>query len=172
LIAQVLPKFGDRLRHSISATTREPRSGERDGVNYHFWTQERFERGLQPENSSDTLPFSGIITTEHRATGVEPFRFRGIGVILDVDVQGMEQLRRTCPDGLTVFSIRRLENSKAASTPWNRIRGAIQRRLETLDEIERAGEFDVRLLNGDVDKAAEKLCGLSAANLKRQTNRR
>src|SRR5438477_5436265 len=46
LIRRVLPLFAGRLRHSISATTREQRDGEEDGVEYHFWTRDRFQRGI------------------------------------------------------------------------------------------------------------------------------
>jgi guanylate kinase len=44
LIRRALEVFDGRLRHSVSATTREMRPGEADGVNYHFWTRERFEK--------------------------------------------------------------------------------------------------------------------------------
>jgi len=174
LIARVLPKFGDRLRHSISATTREPRIGEQDGVNYHFWTKERFEQGIA---AGDFLEYATVFGNHYYGTPrseVEPFRLRGVGVILDVDVQGADQLRRTSPDGLTVF----LDTPPGEFERRLRLRGtesedAIQRRLETARrEVERAGEFDVRLLNDDVDLAAEQLCEIIRRQFAATTNRR
>src|SRR5262245_39798963 len=76
------------LRLSVSATTRRPRPGERDGVDYHFWTRERFEQEL----AAGAFLEHAIVHGEHRygtlRAEVEPFLRDGTGVILDIDVQG------------------------------------------------------------------------------------
>lgn len=162
LIARVLPKFDGRLRHSISATTREPRDGEQDGVDYHFWTREQFERGIA---AGDFLEYATVFGNHYYGTPrseVEPYRSRGIGVILDIDVQGAAQLRRSCPDGFTVFLVtppgefeRRLR-LRATDTE-----DAIKRRLETAkQEMDRAGEFDVQLMNDRIDDASARLVAI------------
>ena len=93
---------------------------------------------------------------------VEPHRARGLGVILDIDVQGADQLRATCPDGFFVF----LETPPGEFERRLRERGteseeAIRRRLEAArSEVARAGEFDLRLMNDDVDRAAAELCAV------------
>src|SRR5688500_624636 len=75
------------LRMSVSATTRDRRPGEQDGVEYHFWDRERFERevaaGAFLEWAEVHGRYYGTLQGE-----VEPYRRQGIGVILDIDVQG------------------------------------------------------------------------------------
>src|SRR5262245_47436068 len=89
---------GDLPLHlSVSATTRKPRRGEVDGVNYYYWTREQFEREIQAgaflEYADVYGNYYGTLVRE-----VGPYRERGDGVILDIDVQGAAQVRRKCPD--------------------------------------------------------------------------
>src|SRR5436309_11636858 len=81
------------LRLSVSATTRRPRPGEKDGVQYHFWSRERFlqekEAGAFLESAEVHGQYYGTLKRE-----VEPYREQGKGVILDIDVQGAAQIRR------------------------------------------------------------------------------
>ena len=160
LIRRALDVFGDQLRHSVSATTRERRAGERDGVDYHFWTRERFEAGIA---SGEFLEYATVFGRHYYGTPrdeVEPYRARGVGVILDVDVQGAAQLRHTCPDAYSVF----LDTPAGAFEKRLRDRGtdseaAIQRRLaEARLELARAHEFDRRIVNDDLPRAADELC--------------
>jgi guanylate kinase len=90
------------LRSSVSATTRAPRSGERDGVEYHFWTHERFQEQVRAGAFLEWAEVHGQAYGTLREE-VEPYRARGVGVILDIDVQGAEQVRRACPDNCSVF---------------------------------------------------------------------
>ena len=160
LVARALEEFGPRLRHSVSATTRPKRPGEVDGVHYHFWTRERFEREVA---AGAFLEFATVHGKDYYGTPrseVEPYRAAGTGVILDIDVQGAEQLRRLYPDALTVF----VEAPPGEYERRLRARGteseeAIRRRMETARrELARAHEFDRRLLNDDLDRAAAELC--------------
>jgi len=160
LIRRALEVFGDRLRHSVSATTREKRPGEADGVNYHFWTRDRFEAGIA---AGEFLEYATVFGRHYYGTPrseVEPYRARGVGVILDIDVQGAAQLRHTCPDAYSVF----LDTPAGAYERRLRERGteteeAIQRRLaEARVELARAHEFDRRIVNDDLVRAADELC--------------
>jgi guanylate kinase len=160
LIQMAVRVFGPRLRHSVSATTREPRKGEVDGVHYHFWTRERFEAAI---TAGQFLEYATVFGKHYYGTPrseVEPYRQQGIAVILDIDVQGASQLRRKCPDGYFVF----LETPPGEYERRLRERGtdsdeAIQRRLaEARVELARAREFDHRIINDDRDRAAAELC--------------
>lgn len=162
LIRRVIALFGGRLRHSISATTRKPRSGECDGVDYHFWTKERFERGIA---AGEFLEYARVFGNDYYGTPrseVEPFRKQGIGVILDIDVQGASQLRRNSPDGFSIF----LETPPGEYERRLRERGtdsesAILRRLaEAREEVRQASEFNARLLNDSLDRAATELSAI------------
>jgi len=174
LIGRALVEFGPRLHHSISSTTREPREGERDGVDYHYVSRDQFEAGIA---NGEFLEFATVFGRDYYGTPrteVEPFRRRGAGGILDIDVQGAEQIRHTCPDAFTVFVLtppgayeRRL---LARGTETGE---SIERRLETARaEVDRAHEFDYRLLNDDVDRAAGELCDLIGRLFEGQLNGR
>jgi guanylate kinase len=160
LIRRALEMFGPRLRHSVSATTRDVRPGEVDGVHYHFWTRERFERGIADD---EFLEFAIVHGKDYYGTPrseVETHRAEGTGVILDVDVQGAEQLRRLYPDAFTVFVTTPAgEYERRLRARGTESEDAIRRRLQTAArELARAGEFDRQLLNDDLDRAAAELC--------------
>ena len=160
LIRRALAVFGDQLRHSVSATTRDPRPGEVPGADYHYWSRERFEAAI---TNGELLEYATVFGQHYYGTPrseVEPFRARGIGVILDIDVQGADQLRHTCPDAYFVF----LNTPAGAYERRLRERGtdseeAIQRRLaEARVELARAHEFDRQIVNDDLPRAAGELC--------------
>jgi guanylate kinase len=160
LIQMAVRVFGPRLRHSVSATTREPRKGEVDGVHYHFWTREQFEAAIE---AGDFLEYATVFGKHYYGTPrseVEPYRRQGVAVILDIDVQGASQLRHKCPDGYFVF----LETPPGEYERRLRERGtdseeAIARRLaEARVELAQAREFDRRIINDDRDRAAAELC--------------
>ena len=160
LIARAVEAFAPWLRHSVSATTRAPRRGEVDGIDYHFWTRERFEAGVAKGEFLEHATVFGRHSYGTPRAEVEPYRARGMGVILDIDVQGAAQLRRTCSDAYSVF----LDTPPGEYERRLRERGtesdeAIQRRLaEARVELARAGEFHRRIVNDDVARAADELC--------------
>lgn len=147
------------LRASVSATTRPPRDGEEDGKHYHFWTRDRFERALREGAFLEHAEVHGNYYGTLRAE-VEPYRERGTGVLLDIDVQGAEQVRRRCPEAVTVFL-------KAASPAVleARLRGrrteseeAIRRRLAAAAREEaHSGEYQHLLVNAGLDETVAAL---------------
>lgn len=162
LIRRALNVFGPELRHSVSATTRPRREGEIDGVDYHFWTKQRFQEGIATREFLEYATVFGKYDYGTPRTEVESHRLRGIGVVLDIDVQGADQLRRTCPDGFFIF----LETPAGEYERRLRDRGtdseeAIQRRLESArSELARVQEFHARLVNDDVERAVDEFCSL------------
>src|SRR4051794_1735216 len=102
IVARLLQAADSPLRLSVSATTRPPRPGERDGVHYHFWTRERFQREIEAGGFLEWAEVFGNYYGTPRSE-VEPFRARGVGVILDIDVQGAAQVRAQCPDAVSIF---------------------------------------------------------------------
>src|SRR5262249_35812009 len=93
LIHEVLRDPPGPLRLSVSATTRPPRANEVDGVDYYFWTIDRFMQELHAggflEHATVHGHNYGTLKSE-----VDPYRRQGLGVILDIDVQGAEQVRK------------------------------------------------------------------------------
>jgi guanylate kinase len=147
------------VRLSVSATTRPPRPGEQDGVQYHFWTRQRFEAAVQGGVFLEHAEVFGNLYGTPRSE-VEPYRAAGTGVILDIDVQGAAQVRQKYPEVVTIF----LQTSSLA-TYEKRLRErhteneeAIQRRLQgARRELARSGEYQHQVINDDLDAAVTEL---------------
>lgn len=158
LVARLMKEIPDAFL-SISATTREPREGEVDGVHYHFISKDEFSRIAESNGFLEWAHY----TKASYGTPLEPV-IRGIEdgkqVILEIDVQGAFQVRERMPEAHLVFieppSFEELEK---------RLRGrgtedeeAIQKRLETAKvELSRKMEYDIRLVNDDLEKATREL---------------
>lgn len=141
------------VRRAITATTRRPRPGELDGRDYHFWTDDRFMAAL---NGDEMLEFAHVYGADYYGTPraeVDPYRDRGTGVVLVIDVQGAAQIRAKYPgDCRTIFLVcgwEQLETrlrSRGTEDP-----DKLARRLDTARrELERAAEFDAVLVNDDL----------------------
>jgi guanylate kinase len=144
---------------SVSATTRAPRQGEQEGVNYFFFSRERFEQQVQEGGFLEWAEFAGNLYGTPRQP-VEQHLAAGRPVLLEIELEGARQVRRSFPAGFQLFikppSFEELER---------RIRGrgtdseeAIQRRLQRARiELAAEQEFDAALVNGDLDQALMEL---------------
>jgi guanylate kinase len=150
------------LELSVSATTRPPRPGERDGVDYHFLDEPEFERRLARSDFMEHAEYSGHSYGTLRSE-VEPRLERGIGVVLEIEVQGARQVRSRMPEAVLVFvapptpgDLR--ERLKARGTDSNE---QIDRRLQVArEELEARREFRHVIVNDRVDRAADELVRL------------
>jgi guanylate kinase len=150
------------LRKSISVTTRLPRGNEQDGVDYHFWTCERFQEDRDRGGFLEWAPVHGNYYGTPRSE-VEPHLACGIAVVLVIDVQGAAQVRASCPGSVSIF---------LKTSTWElleqRLRGRrtesedrIKLRLENAKaELKRSGEYDYQVLNDDLDSCVARLCEL------------
>ncbi|TCD54918.1 guanylate kinase [Alloscardovia theropitheci] len=149
---------------SISATTRDPRPGEVDGVNYFFKTEQEF---LDMEARGEFLETATVHGTHHYGTPVAPVLEHleaGDPSMLEIDVQGVHKVRARAQElGLNpvfVFlappSFEELESRlKGRGTETEEQQ---QRRLQTArHELELEGEFDVVIVNDQVERAAQEL---------------
>lgn len=144
---------------TVSATTRSPREGERDGVSYHFLSEEAFEDLVRKGGFYEWAQVHGhrygTLTSE-----VERLLARGLSVVLEIDVQGGLQVRRNNPDAVLVFieppSFEVLEaRLRGRGTEDEKI---IQTRLANAKrEMEFADSYDVRIVNDSLDDALRKL---------------
>ncbi|MGL6095818.1 MAG: guanylate kinase [Fimbriiglobus sp.] len=148
------------LRRAVTATTRDPRPGEIDGIHYHFWAVDEFRAAL---DAGEMLEHAVVHGRDYYGTPrseVDPHRAAGTGVILVIDVQGAEQVRGLYPgDHLSVFlappSFDDLRNRLEGR---NEAPDRIERRLQTArDEMTRAAEFDRRIVNAELAAAAGEL---------------
>jgi guanylate kinase len=159
-------------RLSVSATTRSPRPGERDGVHYHFWTPERFAaeraRGAFLEWAEVHGHCYGTLRSE-----VEPYRRQGLIVVLDIDVQGARQVRGHCPDAAAVFvrasSLGEYERRLRRRATEDE--AALRRRVAAARaELAHADEYDFQVVNDDLDAAVARFRAVLEEVLKRETH--
>ena len=147
---------------SVSATTRDPRPGERDGSEYHFLSAEDFDRRVCEGEFLEWAEYSGNrygtlrSEVERRAQGGTP-------VVLEIEVQGARQVRVTMPEAVRIFI-----EPPSPEVLRERLVGrgtdaadVIERRLEEArKELRAKEEFGHRVVNDDVDRAANELAGI------------
>ncbi|WP_028471592.1 guanylate kinase [Nocardioides alkalitolerans] len=148
---------------SVSATTRPPRPGEEHGVHYWFVSDAEFDRMIEAD---DLLEWAVVHKAARYGTPrgpVDQALAAGRPAMLEIDLQGARQVRRTMPDALFVFLkppsweelVRRLVG-RGTETEAERTR-----RLETAkDELAAEREFDVTIVNHEVPVAAAELVAL------------
>ncbi len=159
VIARLLEVCDLPLHVSVSATTRAPRPGEKDGIHYHFWSMTRFESAVAAGEFLEWARVHGNCYGTLK-TEVDSYRRRGTGVILDIDVQGAAQVRKVCPDAVTVFlrtsSLETYEARLRARNTENE--EAIQRRVSgARRELDRIAEYQYQVVNDDLDTAVADL---------------
>lgn len=144
---------------SISVTTRPPRAGEVDGVHYCFASSEKFQSLVESDGLLEWAEYSGNYYGTPRAT-VEEHIAHGDQVILEIDVQGGFQVREKFPTAHLVFieppSLEVLEKRlRGRGTETDEV---IATRMEAARvELSHKMEYDIRLVNDDLDEAASSL---------------
>lgn len=154
------------LELSTSATTRAPRAGEVDGVDYHFLAREEFDRRVAAGRFLEHATYSGNRYGTLR-TEVEERIARGAPVVLEIEVQGARQIRATMPEAVQIFigppepaDLRRRLEGRGADDPET-----IAARLAVAEqELEAQGEFPHTVVNDDVERAAEELAAIVRAH--------
>ena len=163
-----------QVRHSISCTTRAPRPGEQDGREYHFVDIPAFcamrHRGEFIEWAEVHGNFYGT-----SRVWIESQMRAGCDMLLEIDWQGAQQVRRLFPAATTIFI---LPPSTAELERRLRARGqdaeeVIQRRVAAaLGEMRHVGEFDFVIINKDLQTASEDLAAVVRAARLRLTSQR
>ena len=153
MLEEILKHNG--FRCSISATTRNPREGEKDGVNYHFITREEFEKKITEnaflEYAEYCGNYYGTLLTE-----VDDYLEKGIDVILEIEVQGAMKLREKRPDAIFIFiappsinELRRRLNKRGTETAE-----VIEERISKASgEISLAPKYDYIIVNAALEDA-------------------
>ena len=158
LVARLLHDVPDTWL-SISATTRQPREGEEDGVNYYFVDRKGFDEMVENEQLLEWAEYSGNCYGTPLAS-VEEQMALGKQVILEIDVQGALQVRERMPQAHLVFidapSMEELERRLVGRGTEDE--QTIQRRLDAArGEREKRNEYDFVLVNDDLEEAAARL---------------
>jgi len=161
LIRELCSRIPD-LELSISATTRKPRKGEEDGVDYHFLTPEDFESRRDAGDFLEWANYSGNQYGTLRSE-VERRTERGAPVVLEIEVQGARQVRETMPEAVRIFIeppspeiLRERLVGRGTDAP-----DVIEMRLEEAEkELLAKDDFTHRVTNDDVERAANELAGI------------
>lgn len=148
---------------SVSATTRAPRPGEVDGVHYRFVSDEEFDSMVAEDQLLEWAVVHKLARYGTPRGPVEEALAQGRPAMLEIDLQGARQVRRTMPEALFVFlappSFEELERrlvGRGTETAEER-----ERRLTTArEELAAESEFDVTIVNHEVHAAAEELVNL------------
>jgi guanylate kinase len=156
------------LELSVSATTRHPRPGEEDGVDYHFLTQEEFEQRAAAGEFVEHASYSGNRYGTLRSE-LERRLKAGVPVVLEIEVQGARQVRSTLPDAFQVFiappsveALRARLVGRGTDEP-----DQVDERLRTAErELEAQPEFARVVVNDRLEQATDQLAEIVAAELR------
>jgi guanylate kinase len=156
---------------SVSATTRAPRPGERDGVDYHFVAEPEFRRMIAAGELIEWAEVHGCLYGTP-LSNVRRAQEQGEFLILDIDVQGAAQIREHVPEAVHVFILPPSgdELCQRLSSRGSEDDEARRRRLSNArDEIHRAGTFDYLVVNDHLEQAVDAIEGVLMAEAHRVT---
>lgn len=164
VIAQLLRTRPD-IYFSVSFTTRAPRSGEVDGVNYNFVDRETFEAMI---GRGEFLEYAQYVGNYYGTSlkVIEEKRDAGIDVLLDIEVQGAAKVRAKCPDAVMIFLLPpsfeelscRLHGRGTDSEEV--IAGRLQKAREECREVT---HYDFLVINDTVDRAVDQITAILVA---------
>lgn len=153
------------LYFSVSATTRQPRPGEENGVHYHFLTMDMFRDWIEQGEFLEHAEFVGNCYGTPRKYVYEAMD-RGQDVILDIEVQGAMQVAEKMPEVVRIFiappswsELERRLTARGTDTP-EKIRGRLDRAKE---EVKLAGTYDYFVINDSVENAVRELNAIMTA---------
>ena len=164
VISELLGERSD-IHFSVSYTTRQPRVGEADGVNYRFVSQEDFEGMIERGELLEYAQYVG----HYYGTSLKVIRDQldaGVDVLLEIDVQGASTVRKKCPDAVLIFVMppsfeelsRRLHGR--ATDDEEVIQGRLKRAMEEYQQIPL---YDYLVINDSVPNATREILSILTA---------
>lgn len=173
VIAELLGERKD-IYFSVSFTTRNPRVGEADGVNYNFVSREEFERMIAADELLEYAQYVG----NYYGTSLKVIQDKlaaGIDVLLDIEVQGAAKVRSKCPEAVLIFIIppsfeelsRRLHGRHTDSEEV--IQGRLEKARQEATEI---SKYDYLVINDKVSNAVSEIESILTAAQCRVENRK
>ncbi len=161
-IAKALLAARDDLRYSISATTRPPRAGEMDGIDYHFLERDEFDRRADAGDFLEWAEYGGQRYGTLSAD-VDATLASGRHIVLDIDVQGARLIRERCQNVVSVFII-----PPTAQTLVERLGGRqteqreqlMQRLRRAVEELKDAPLYDYVVVNANLTQAVADVAAI------------
>jgi guanylate kinase len=172
-VCHELLSAADDLLFSVSATTRAPRSGERDGVDYHFVTEDEFRGMIARGELLEWAEVHGDFYGTPRANLGAAER-EGKLLLLDIDVQGARQVVKARPDTVTIFLL-----PPSFDVLLERVKGRgsenterLQRRMETAkSELKALSSFEYVVVNDRLDGTVSRVRAIIDGERQRQSRR-
>lgn len=157
VLAEILKS--DRIFYSVSATTRSPRPGETDGMNYYFLTKDKFEKLIDEDGMLEYAQYCGNYYGTPKKP-VEDMLEQGKHVILEIEVQGAMKIMEKRPEAVFVFilppSLKELE--RRLKKRGTEAEDVVKKRLnEAAGEIRQAYKYNYAVINGELEKAVDDL---------------
>lgn len=158
-ICKALLEREDNLYISVSATTRSPRKGEVDGVNYYFLTQEEFKKKV---DNNEFLEWAEVHGNYYGTPkfNVEEMINEGKNIILEIDVQGALNVKKNCENGVFIFilppsmeELKRRIIARGSETPES----LIKRFKTAYEEINYISKYNYAVVNDDLEEAVKKV---------------
>lgn len=147
------------LKYSVSATTRQKRPGEKEGVDYFYKTKEEFEKMIQEKKLLEHAKYVNNYYGTPREYVEEQLEL-GNDVFLEIEVQGALQVKQNFPEGVFIFlfppSLEELKN-RIVNRGTESSELVINRLKEAKKEIDMMSEYDYVVVNDDVDVAVSKV---------------
>ena len=174
-LSRMLLDWAPSLRFSVSATTRDPRSGEIDGREYYFKSRDEFERLI----ASDGMLEHAKVFDNFYGSPKEPIESavsKGIDIVFDVDWQGGQQIRASSMknDVISIFilppSITELER-RLNARGQDSIEVVASRMSKSKDEISHWNEYEYLIVNNDLQQSFEALKSILIAERTKQVRR-
>lgn len=164
-VCKALRGKAPELVYSVSATTRSPREGEVDGVNYFFKTREQFQRLIDEDQMLEWAEYVGNLYGTPRKF-VEDTLAGGKDIILEIEVQGALKVRRKFPEGVFIFLLppsmnelqSRIEGRGTESEESIRCRMSV-----AMEEIRLMEHYDYAIVNDQVDLACSRIQAILTA---------
>ena len=171
VLAEILKQ--DNVYYSVSATTRAPRPGEINGVNYHFLSKDEFEKLIENGGMLEYANYCGNYYGTPKKP-VEDMLTEGKNVILEIEVQGALKVMEKCPEAVSVFilppslkELRRRLHKRGTETEE-----VIEKRIgEAAGEIRKAVNYDYVMINGELEIAVSDLLSIiNSQKLKKENS--
>lgn len=144
---------------SVSATTRQPRPNERDGVHYRFVDRAQFEQLAQSGELLEWAEYADNLYGTPKAPVIEAVE-RGEVVVLDIEVEGALQIKRQVPGALLVFLLppSTTELERRLRSRGTEDDAAVAARMQrATEEIRQRDAFDVEVINDDLDRCVNEV---------------
>jgi guanylate kinase len=164
-VCKALRSTAPELVYSVSATTRLPRAGEIEGVNYFFKTREQFKRLIDHDQMLEYAEYVGNLYGTPRQF-VEETLNEGKDIILEIEVQGALMVKQKFPEGVFIFllppSLDELE-SRIVGRGTETEESIRSRMSVAMDEFRLMDYYDYAIVNDQVDKACSRIQAIIVA---------